>query len=305
MGKKIIITGVNGFIGSHMAQKCLKCGYDVIGIDIASTSVIDNVGYYQLNLYEDSIDDILKSYKPFALIHCAGMADVNYSVQHPDSDFVSNVVISRKVLYSIKNVSNQTIFIFLSSAGVYGNPIKNPIDEKHEKNPISPYALHKSMVEVMCEYFVRQYNIDIRILRVFSAYGVGLKKQIFWDMGQKIRNYNKLELFGTGDETRDFIYIDDLVSAIHLIMEAEKTVDITYNVANGIEICIRNIAEIFCEKCGLPKNLITFNQCERLGNPINWCADVSRIKELGYEPKIDIVAGIEKYVDWLRKIEII
>lgn len=63
------------------------------------------------------------------------MADVNYSVQHPDSDFVSNIVISRKVLYSIKNVSSETIFVYLSSAGVYGNPTKNPIDEKHEKIP--------------------------------------------------------------------------------------------------------------------------------------------------------------------------
>lgn len=305
MRKKIIITGVNGFIGSYMAQKCLLCGYDVIGIDVASTSVINNVEYYQLNLSEDSIDDILKTYKPFALIHCAGMADVNYSVQHPNSDFVSNVVISRKVLYSIKNVSSETIFVYLSSAGVYGNPIKNPIDEKHEKNPISPYALHKSLVEVICEYFVKQYNIDIRILRIFSAYGVGLKKQIFWDMGQKIRRYNKLELFGTGDETRDFIYIEDLVSAILLIVEAERRDDFTYNVANGIEISIRNIAEIFCDKCGLSKDQIIFNQCERSGNPKNWCADVSRIKELGYEPKIDIVVGIEKYVAWLRKIEII
>ena len=188
MDKNILITGVNGFIGSHMAGKCLNDGYKVIGIDVNSISVIDEIKYYQLNLYEDSIDDILKIYRPFALIHCAGMADVNYSIQHSDSDFVSNVVIARKVLYSVKNVSDNTRFIFLSSAGVYGNPI----NEKHEKNPISPYALHKVLAEDICWYFVRQFNIDVRILRVFSAYGVGLKKQIFWDMGQKIKKYVKL-----------------------------------------------------------------------------------------------------------------
>ncbi len=305
MGKKIVITGVNGFIGSHMAQKCLLDGYDVVGIDIMSTSSIDDITYFQLNLYEDSIDDILNVNKPFALIHCAGMADVNYSVQHPDSDFISNVVISRKVLYSIKDTSEKTRVIFLSSAGVYGNPIKSPINEKHEKIPISPYALHKILVENICEYFVRQYDIDIRILRIFSAYGVGLKKQIFWDMGQKIRKYNKLELFGTGNETRDFIYIDDLVRVIQLVMETERAKEITYNVANGIEISIKNVAEVFCDKCGLPREMIFFNQCDRLGNPINWCADINRIKNLGYEPKIDINVGIEKYVGWLREIEII
>lgn len=305
MGKKIVITGVNGFIGSHMAKRCLLDGYDVIGIDVNSTPYVNEITYYQLNLYEDSIDDILKICKPFALIHCAGMADVNYSVQHPDSDFISNVVISRRVLYSVKNTSDMTIVIFLSSAGVYGNPITNPIDENHEKNPISPYALHKTLVEDICEYFVKQYDIDIRILRIFSAYGVGLKKQIFWDMGQKIRKYNRLELFGTGKETRDFIYIDDLVWAIQLVMETEKNKENIYNIANGIEIDIKTIAEVFCEKCKLPREFIIFNQCERLGNPINWCADISRIRKLGYEPQINIDTGIEKYVEWLKKLEII
>lgn len=305
MKKNILITGVNGFIGSHMAEKCLNDGYNVIGIDINSISVIDAIKYYQLNLYEDTIDDILKIYCPFALIHCAGMADVNYSVQHPDSDFVSNVVIVRKVLYSVKNVAKSTRFIFLSSAGVYGNPISNPISEKHEKNPISPYALHKVLAEDICWYFVKQYHIDVRVLRIFSAYGVGLKKQIFWDMGQKVKKYRKLELFGTGKETRDFIYIDDLVCAIQLIMETEKTDESIYNVANGVEIKIRDAAEMFCDECGISKKLIIFNGHERQGNPVNWCADIEKIKVLGYEPKNNINVGISKYVTWLRTIEVI
>lgn len=305
MRKKVVITGVNGFIGSYMAQKCLKNVYDVIGVDIGLNSQVNDINYYQLNLYEGSIDDILRINKPYALIHCAGMADISYSVQHPDSDFASNVIISRKILYSIKEFSRETIVIFLSSAGVYGNPIQNPINEEHEKNPISPYALHKMLVEDICEYFIRQYGIDIRILRVFSAYGVGLKKQIFWDMGQKIKLYNKLELYGTGNETRDFIYIDDLVCAIQIVMESKKQERAVYNIANGIEISIRKVAEIFCEKCGLTKSLITFNQQERIGNPINWCADISKLQKLGYAPKTDIYTGIEKYAEWLKKIEVI
>ncbi len=304
MKKKVVITGVNGFIGSHMALKCSQNVYDVIGVDIDSTPKINDINYYQLNLYEDSIDDILKINEPYALIHCAGMADINYSVQHPDSDFVSNVVISRKIFYSVKNYSKHTIVVFLSSAGVYGNPIQNPINESHKKNPISPYALHKMLVEDICEYFIRQYDIDIRILRIFSAYGVGLKKQIFWDMGQKIKLYNKLELFGTGEETRDFIYIDDLVCAIQIIMESKKSEKAVYNIANGIEISIRKVAEIFCEKSGFSTNLISFNQKNRIGNPINWCADIGKIRRLGYEPKIDIYNGIEKYIEWLKKIEV-
>lgn len=305
MKNNIVITGVNGFIGSHVAEKCLKDGYGVIGVDINSVAVTDRILYYQMNLYEDSMDDILKKYRPFALIHCAGMADISYSIQHPDSDFASNVMVSRKILYSIKDSSRDTRFIFLSSAGVYGNPITNPIHEQHEKKPISPYALHKVLVEEICWYFMRQYGIDVRILRIFSAYGVGLKKQIFWDMGQKIKKYRKLELFGTGQETRDFIYIEDLAYAIQLIMETKKTDMIIYNVANGIEIKIRDVAEIFCEACGMNIELISFNGCERQGNPLNWCADIRRIKELGYKPRINIKRGIAEYVKWLKETAVI
>ncbi len=305
MGKKVVITGVNGFIGSHMAQKCLQGGYDVIGIDINAITAVNEIHYYQLNLCENCIDDILKSSHPFALIHCAGMADVNYSVKYPDSDFESSVITTRRILYSLKNSSKETMFIFLSSAGVYGNPIKNPVDESHKKKPISPYALHKGIVEDICQYFVNQYNMDIRILRVFSAYGVGLKKQIFWDMGQRIRKNGRIELFGTGQETRDFIYIDDLIYAIQLVMETERTDEIIYNIADGIEISIKDVAEIFCRECGIKNEMISFNGYERQGNPINWCADISKIKKIGFVPKVDIDVGIQRYVEWLRQIEVI
>lgn len=305
MEKTVIITGINGFIGSHIAQKCIQDGYRVIGIDIAKQCDIDGTAYCQLDLFRDLIDDILKQNKPFALIHCAGLADVNYSVKYPGRDFDSNVVISKNVLYSVKQYAPETRFMFLSSAGVYGNPDKNPIDEHCEKNPISPYALHKALVEEMCQYFVKQHDMDIRILRIFSAYGAGLRKQIFWDMGQKVKEHGRLELFGTGKETRDFIYIDDLVRVIQLIMQSQREEEFIYNIANGKESSIREIAEIFADKCGMDRGLITFSHHAREGNPANWCADIRKLRHLGYVPSVDIDLGITKYVEWLREIDII
>lgn len=305
MGKTIIITGVNGFIGRHMACKCLQDGYRVIGVDIVPGRFMEEIEYHQIDLLQNSMDEILKKSKPYALIHCAGLADVNYSVKYPDRDFDSNVVISRNILYSLKEYSAQTMFLFLSSAGVYGNPSQNPIDESCEKNPISPYALHKAIVEEMCQYFVKQYDMDIRILRVFSAYGAGLRKQLFWDMGQKVKACGRLALFGTGAETRDFIYIDDLVRGIQLIMYAQRDEEIIYNVANGMEISIRRAAEIFVDKCGLDRAVITFSNQTREGNPVNWCANIDKLKRLGYKPEVDIDSGIGKYVEWLKRTGII
>lgn len=305
MGKKVIITGVNGFIGSHLAGKCLQSGYDVLGIDLAEKSKVAGIAYSQMDLSRDSIESILKKERAYALLHCAGMAAVKDSVERPEDDFVSNVLVSRKVLYALKDFSRETALLFLSSAGVYGNPAKNPIEESHEKRPISPYALHKSLIEEMCSFFVRQYGMDIRILRIFSAYGAGLRKQIFWDMGQKVQRDGKLELYGTGAETRDFIYIDDLTNAIRLIMEAEKVEHAVYNVANGVEISIRNIAGIFCKECGLPEGVVSFNQYKRTGDPVNWCADIARLRQLGYRMEIDIRAGVAKYVEWLKQTGVI
>ena len=301
MGKKnIIITGVNGFIGSHAAKYCMEKQYHVIGTDINSTSIVNGIFYTQLNLISDDMDKLIKENEPYAIIHCAGMADVNYSMEHPDSDFVSNVMVTRKLLYSVNENAPDTKFIFMSSAGVYGNPSELPIREDFPLNPISPYALHKVIVENICGYFIRQFNLDIRILRIFSTYGAGLKKQIFWDMGQKIESTGCLKLFGRGHETRDFIHINDLAKVIMLIMESPKRDIYIYNVANGKEVEISEIARIFCAEMGYSDEIISFNQVTRAGNPTNWRADISRIQELGYRETVSLSSGIESYVTWLR-----
>ena len=300
--RDIIITGVNGFIGSYAAKRCMEYNYNVIGTDINSVSTTEGIIYTQLNLIDDDIVELIKKYEPCAIIHCAGMADVKYSMKHPDSDFASNVMITRKILYSVKEHAPKTQFIFMSSASVYGNPPELPIREDFALNPISPYALHKVIVENICGYFIRQFNLDIRILRIFSTYGNGLKKQIFWDMGQKIKSSGCLKLFGTGRETRDFIHIDDLTKAIMLIMEAPKSDTYIFNVANGEEVKISEVAKLFCNKMGYSDEIISFTQTARAGNPSNWCADISKIKKLGYQKTVSLSSGIEGYIAWLQSI---
>lgn len=300
---KILITGVNGFIGRYLSRECIRYGLDVIGIGREPASIVYGIKYHQMDLYTDSIDKLLRQYEPDAVIHCAGVADVNYSISYPDRDFALNVMVSRKILYTIKECLPNARFIFLSSAAVYGNPQKLPVTENDRLNPISPYALHKMLVENICQYFVKQFDLDIRILRIFSAYGNGLKKQIFWDMGQKISKLGQLEMFGTGNETRDFIHIADLVNAIFLILNAPRENEVIYNVANGNEISIRKAAEIFCEKFGKEAEIIKFNNHAREGNPLNWCADISRLKKLGYVQKVEIEYGIQKYVEWLKYVD--
>ncbi len=296
---RILITGINGFIGSSLAKHYHDEGWEVYGIDMcAHEECAWNT--YVCDIAHEDIVHILSECRPEVIVHCAGIANVSFSVEHPDEDFEANTVAVHRLLYAIHKAGlTDSRVLFLSSAGVYGQPESLPISENHKTNPISPYALHKTMAEDICSYFIKNYSMDIRIARIFSAYGPGLKKQIFWDMYNKILDTGKLELFGSGEESRDFIYIDDLIKALTIIVEAAKQDDYIYNVANGSQITIKDIARIFVEEYGedIP---VTFNHKNRTGDPDNWCADISRINGLGYSGSVSITEGISRYLTWVK-----
>lgn len=297
--QKVLITGINGFIGAALAEEFCKKGAQVYGIDIRNK---DDSPYttFVVDMVNESSVDILREINPDIVIHCAGCADVNFSVAHPVEDFQGNVQSFHRLLFDMKICElAHTRVVFLSSAAVYGQPKVLPIKETTELDPISPYALHKKLAEDICLYFNHNYDFNIVIARIFSAYGPGLCKQIFWDMFQKIKKFGALELFGTGSETRDFIYKDDLVDAIILLATSNKLKYDVYNVANGNEITIREIAETFLRYYGIGKDNVKFTQTVREGNPINWSADISRLKALGYRQKVSLNQGVQNYVNWI------
>ena len=139
-------------------------------------------------------------------------------------------------------------------------------------------------------------------MRVFSAYGPDLKKQLFWDLYQKTRKGKVIELLGTGSESRDYIFIEDLVRASEIIAINAKLQGEVINVATGIETTIREAAEIFIEALGWDGE-ISFSGSNRKGDPENWCADLSKIKEMGYSSKFSLDAGLKIYCRWLRDLK--
>lgn len=302
---KILITGANGFIGGAILNDFMSKGLDAYGwVRSASTEEKDNIKCVDMSSVE-VIQDALVDMNPDVIIHCAGAADVRKSVSDPKSDFTGNVVLTHNLLFAIHalGLDEKIRVVFLSSAAVYGNPRELPIKEQMERKPLSPYALHKIMSEEICFYFIQNFHMDIKIARIFSAYGPGLRKQIFWDMFQKYKKSGKLELFGMGSESRDYIYIEDLVQAIYLIAVSENSADIIYNVANGEEVTIKEAAKVFAEYMGISERDVIFNGITRPGDPLNWRADVSRLKELGYHAGTSMDVGIQNYIEWLRRFE--
>ena len=304
MKKRVLITGGNGFIGSSVLKYFSANKYEIYAWGNTDI-VVNGISVQPVNLNDKAeIAECLQNIDPDIIVHCAGSANVNASVEDPLMDFEGNVIITYNILLALLEANKCHIkFIYLSSSAVYGEPQVLPITETHPLKPISPYALHKQMSEEICQYFISQYDMNIVILRIFSAYGPGLRKQIFWDMNEKIKKNGYLELYGTGEETRDFIYIDDLIRVIEIMVDTDDLEYRIFNVANGINVSVRKIAEAYAALWGLDVSHIKFSNISRQGNPVHWKADISRLEAMGYKPFISLSEGIERYYKWVNKVQ--
>jgi dTDP-glucose 4,6-dehydratase/UDP-glucose 4-epimerase len=295
---KALIIGSKGFIGGHVLQYFKMNQIPVLGCDVVTE--YEDEDYFQIDATNSNYHELFEKNKISICINCSGAASVPLSLNYPLKDFNLNTVNVFKILDAIREYQPDCKFINLSSAAVYGNPTELPIKEKVTFSPISPYGIHKMQAEQICQEFHNFYNIKTCSLRIFSAYGEGLKKQLFWDLFQKFSKNNSIELFGTGNETRDFIYIDDIVQAIYCVVQNADFKGEAINIANGEELSINKIANLFCNEFTIEKKKITFNNKVKTGDPLNWRADITILKSFGYEKKNSIEEGIKNYILWAK-----
>ena len=292
---KILIIGSKGFIGSHCVDHFSKT-YEVWESDVVTD--YGNPRYFLIDSTNSNYEDVFKAQSYDVCINCSGAASVPDSLKNPQRDFMLNVSNVFRQLDAIRKFQPSCKYINLSSAAVYGNPVSLPIEEAHPLKPISPYGIHKKMAEAVCGEFYANYGINTCSLRIFSAYGPRLQKQLLWDLYQKNKNNKSVTLFGTGKESRDFIYIADLVRAIEICMLHASFKNDVINVANEIEITIEEVARTFFENTDTD---FTFGGELRQGDPINWVADISILKKMGYQPQLTLKEGIKKYWQWLNE----
>lgn len=299
MNKKILIIGSCGFIGKHLCSYFKTLGYKVFGADII---IKEEKDYFILNAENANFLHLFISNTFEICINASGAANVNLSFNYPQLDFNLNTSNVLHILDAIRTHNPDCKFINFSSAAVYGNPNLLPIKEDSKLSPISPYGFHKMYSEFICKEFYDLYNIKTISLRVFSVYGEGLKKQIFWDLHNKIINTenNEIIIFGNGSESRDFIYINDLLEAVYLILLNLKFEGQQVNIANGEEIFINDAVGKFIE-LNNKKIDVKYDNKGLSGNPKNWIADISVIKSIGYEKKFDLNKGLTNYINWLNE----
>jgi dTDP-glucose 4,6-dehydratase/UDP-glucose 4-epimerase len=300
---RILIIGANGFIGSHAVQYFQQKGNEVFGCDISAFSA-SGIKYHQVDRENPDFNFVFENNHYDVCINASGSADISYSILFPEKDYLLNVRNVELMLNAIVEYNSSCKFINFSSAAVYGNPSALPVKETAPIQPLSTYGQHKFESELLLKKYASDSNIKSISLRVFSAYGPGLKKQLFWDTYQKLmksqsENKNTIELFGTGKESRDFIFVNDLMEAINTIIQRGSFVGETINVASGIETTVENAAKLFIEMFD-EKLKIIFNGNEKPGDPLNWRADISILKSYGFSSTTGIKTGLEKYYEWLK-----
>jgi UDP-glucose 4-epimerase len=292
----ILILGSEGFIGQNLIRFFEEKGYSLYGVDIINYSR-GTYKYYKILSISTDLKTILEDTTFDICINAAGSGNVSFSISNPTTDFTANTADIIFFLENLRTYQPSCKYLHISSAAVYGNPTALPIAEDYLVKPISPYGFHKLMSEMICKEYAQIYKMHIAIVRPFSVYGIGLKKQLLWEICNKLLLADTTELFGTGNETRDFIHVNDLCNLMNCIIENGKFNCDIYNAASGAEISIKGIAQIF-EQYNLNKKKITFSNIVRDGDPLNWRADIGKISALGYSPKQDIKNGIEQYINW-------
>ena len=300
----ILITGAGGFIGRHLARRLSAAGHRVTGV---GRNAVDSEFCNRWGISHWIQADLSREFSPRqdlqvdAIVHCAGGSEVGLSEKEPSQDFRDTVVSLESMLEYCRRKDKSCSFLYLSSAAVYGAAARMPILETDDIEPVSVYGVHKAVSEQLVQSRASRYGLQAGIIRLFSVYGSGLRKQIFWDACCKASADNN-RFFGTGQETRDFLHIDDATS---LIEQALRHIGKSCLIVNGGSGEATSIAMLVTAIFRALKSESDpqFALESRSGDPQHYVADIAAAGRLGWQPQQSLENGIRAYVEWFRGVE--
>ena len=246
---RILVTGAHGAIGRHVVALARKRGHHVTGIGHgvwsgdAELPPID--AWINGDIYADNLALVADFGTPEIVVHLAGGSLVGASIALPDEDFRRTVGSAQHLMEWLRAKAPGTRLVIASSAAVYGDGFAGPIDENAIFRPASPFGTHKAMIELLARCYASQFRLRIAVVRLFSVYGPGLRKQLIWELGNRLLcGERQLTLGGTGEEQRDFLYIAD---AANMLLDAADRADhqaSAYNGCTGIATTIAELARL-------------------------------------------------------------
>ena len=305
---KTWVTGGAGFLGSHVAEALIAKGHTVTVVDDFSTGLVKNIAsvadklrIVRRSLRDSEVEAELRTERPDLIFHLAGDALVARSVKDPIGDCDRNLLATLALLEAVRSGSPETKILFASTGAVYGERAERPFQESDGVWPISPYAVAKLAAERYCYAYAHTYGLRTCSLRLFSIYGPRQTKQVVYDLMGKIEaNPEELIMFGDGTQERDFSHAQNVVDAFLLAAEKADFTGEVFNVAGDEIVTIRQLAEMLCRMMGSRPRL-SFTGQQRPGDSQRWVADTSRIRTLGYAPRLGLDEGLRDTVNWFRR----
>ncbi len=296
-GKKILITGGTGFIGSALAQRLApanavtllarrdisQSAFDILCCDVSGTQ----------------FRDALVSRDWDIIFHFAANTNHQEILHDPRVDIQDNLLPAFTLLDAYRVAARKPHIVFASSVMVYGNSKEHTLSEEATvPMPIANYGVSKLCSEHYLYTFFRQYGIPGISLRFFSTYGPGLRRQIIFDFISKLSNNpSKLDVIGDGTHVRDLVYIDDQVENILSVVASAEFHGEAYNMGSGKGYSVREIAEIVAEVMHA-QPVYNFDMSQRVFDGARWVADTSRIQGFGCRTNIDLSEGVRRTVKW-------
>ncbi|WP_410508110.1 SDR family oxidoreductase [Methanosarcina hadiensis] len=310
---KIVITGGAGFIGSHIAESLAKDGHEIV--------IVDNLDpYYSIDLKRKNLDIVLDSGNATYInadvtdlsgmkdiidstvdyvYHEAAQAGVRISVQDPFKPNDVNVLGTLNVLKASLDAGVKKV-INASSSSVYGKVKYLPFDEQHPTEPVSPYGVSKLAAEHYCRVFYEVYGLPTTSLRYFTVYGPRMRPDLAISIftGKMLSN-EPITVFGDGEQTRDFTYIEDVVEANKRLLNNKLTDGKVLNIGGGNRISVNDLIETLRSITCSTSEIIYADK--QKGDTEDTLANTDLGNKLiGYTPQFDITKGLNKFVDWFK-----
>lgn len=308
--KKVLVTGGDGFIGSHLTERLLDEGANV-SVFIRSAS--GTYGYRLKNIchlkdkvniiagdisVEESVN-LIKKNQPDIIFHLAAIAYVNYSFDHPVEVMNVNVGGTLNVLEAGRSLDLGRLVV-QSSSEVYGTALTPSIDESHPLNPTSSYAASKLAADRYAHSYWRTYRLPIAIIRPFNTYGPRHTYDVIPKFIRLVLEGKPPTIYGSGEQSRDFTYVSDMVRALLLMGSSPKAVGEVVNFGTGKDVSIIEVTRKIIEIAGTHVTPVFL--ADRMAEVDRLCCNYGKAKKLfGWEPQISIDEGLKRNIDWCRK----
>lgn len=313
-GRSALVTGGAGFIGSHLVDKLLQLGYHVSILDNMSSGRAENIerhiGKKNFKLIRGPVtdrSDVRRSLRGVDVVfHHAALPSVMQSVSSP---LVVDRVNSLGTLLLLDEArkADAKRFVFASSAAVYGSSGRPPLREDSILDPDSPYGASKIAGEAYCTAFFSSYGMETVVLRYFNVYGprcgIGSRGGVMVRMAENVARGLPIEIFGDGRQTRDFVYVSDVVRANVIAAKSSAAPGETFNIGTGSATSINELAEILRNSALASRRVPIIHHKARPGEIVHSVASISKAREMmGFVPATDVSDGVRKFVTWYRDV---